>query len=245
MNALNRRMPVPHYSSSTARGWLTVRTTNATLRYKLGSGPFTARNTTLQLMVGGQKSTVAPTWDWECTFGQVCQAGAATLGGGAALGQTFPGYESTAGYAGFFVKPGASVTWHVIGSSGGSGGRFAALLQRGEPSAGTGSEHARPGRRRSVAAGHRRRSDDGGRAVGDVHHHRSAGGRDERHQGGQHHSEQLRPWPRHPGRRSWGFAAPVPRRPDPWEGGSGGSTPIPTTTHRRAGRDSPVTPAKP
>ena len=119
VNALNRRMPVPPYSFSTASGWLTVRTAKATLRHKLGSGPFTARNTSLQLMVQGRKSTVAPTWDWECTFGQVCQAGAATLGGGAALSQTFPGYESTAGYAGFFVKPGASVTWHVIGSAAG------------------------------------------------------------------------------------------------------------------------------
>ena len=116
VNALDRRMPVPPYSSSTAGGWLTVRTTNATLRYKLGSGPFTALNTSLQLVVRGRKATVAPTWEWECTFGQVCQAGAATLGGGSALSQTFPGYESTAGYAGFFVKPGASVTWHVIGS---------------------------------------------------------------------------------------------------------------------------------
>ena len=119
VNALNRRMPVPAYSSSTSGGWLTVRTTNATLRYKLGSGPFTTLNTSLQLLVGGRRTTVAPTWEWECTFGQVCQAGAATLSGGAALSQTFPGYESTAGYAGFFVKPGASVTWHVIGSTAG------------------------------------------------------------------------------------------------------------------------------
>jgi hypothetical protein len=119
VNALNRRMPVPRYSSTTSGGWLTVRTTKATLRYKLGSGPFTTRNTSLQLSAGGRKSTVAPAWEWECTFGQVCQAGAATLGGGAALSQTFPGYQSTAGYAGFFVKPGASVTWHVIGSTAG------------------------------------------------------------------------------------------------------------------------------
>ncbi len=119
VNALNRRMPVPPYSFSTSEGWLTVSTAKATLRYKLGSGPFTTRNTSLQLSVDGRKSTVAPTWEWECTFGQVCQAGAATLGGGAALSQTFPGYESTAGYAGFFVKSGASVSWHVIGSRAG------------------------------------------------------------------------------------------------------------------------------
>ena len=103
------------------------------------------------------------------------------------------------------------MTWHVIGSVAGPAARFSALLQRGEPSTGTSSEHARPGRRRSVATGHRRCSDDGGRSVGDVHHHRSATGWDQLHQGGQHHSEQLRPWPRHPGRRSRGFAASSPR----------------------------------
>lgn len=116
VNALNRRMPVPPYSFSTSGGWLTVRTARATLRYKLGSGPFSPLNTSLQLLVGGRTSTAAPTWEWECTFGQECQAGAATLSGGASLSQTFPGYQSTAGYAGFFVKRGASVTWHVIGS---------------------------------------------------------------------------------------------------------------------------------
>src|ERR1700733_12485426 len=121
VNALDRRMPVPHYSFSTSGGWLTVRTASSTLRYKLGSGPFTPRNTSLRLSVGGRTSTVAPTWDWECTFGQVCQAGAATLRGGAALSQTFAGYQSTAGYAGFFVKPGASVSWRVLGTTAGPG----------------------------------------------------------------------------------------------------------------------------
>jgi hypothetical protein len=120
VNAVNRRMPVPAYSVSTSGGWLTVRTRSATLRYRLRSGPFTPLNTSLTFSKGGRTSTVAPTWDWECTFGQVCQAGAATLSGGASLSQTFPGYQSTAGYAGFFVKQGASITWHVIGSVAGS-----------------------------------------------------------------------------------------------------------------------------
>jgi hypothetical protein len=119
VNAINRRMTVPPYTSSTSGGFLVVRTASATLRYKLGSGPFGPLNTTLQLSVGGQSSTVAPTWDWECVFGQVCQAGAATLGGGANLSQTFPDYDSTAGYAGFLVKPGASVTWRVLGATAG------------------------------------------------------------------------------------------------------------------------------
>ncbi len=116
VNVVDRQLAVPHYSVSTAGGWLTLRTSRATLRYRLRSGPFTPRNTSLSFTAGGQRATVAPTWDWECTFGQVCQAGAATLGGGATLSQTFAGYQSTAGYAGFFVKPGSRVTWHVLGA---------------------------------------------------------------------------------------------------------------------------------
>ncbi|MGH9016526.1 MAG: TIM-barrel domain-containing protein, partial [Acidimicrobiales bacterium] len=119
VNVLTRRMAVPRYSSSTAGGWLTVRTAKATLRYRLGTGPFTTRNTSLTLSVAGRTTTAAPSWDWECTFGQVCQAGAATMDGGASLSQTFTGYQSTAGYAGFLQNPGAGVTWHVLGSAAG------------------------------------------------------------------------------------------------------------------------------
>ena len=119
VNALDRRMPVPPYSVTKSGGWLTVRTASATLRYKLGSGPFTPLNTSLRLSAGSLQSTVAPSWEWECTFGQVCQAGAATLGGGAALSQVLAGYQSTAGYAGYFINSGARLTWHVLGAAAG------------------------------------------------------------------------------------------------------------------------------
>jgi len=120
VNALNRRMSVPPYSATTKGGWLTVHTAKATLRYKLGSGPFTPLNTSLRLSGRSGTSIIAPTWEWECTFGQVCQAGAATLGGGDALVESVPGYQSTAGSVGYFINPGASVTWHVIGTTAGT-----------------------------------------------------------------------------------------------------------------------------
>ena len=60
-----------------------------------------------------------PTWDWECTFDQVCQAGAASLGGGASLGQSFSGYQSSAGYVGDLLATGASATWNVLGATAG------------------------------------------------------------------------------------------------------------------------------
>ncbi len=119
VNAMDRRLPVPRYTVTRSNGWVSLRTDRALLRYKIGSGPFTAANTSLQLSVDGHPTTVNPTWEWECTFGQVCQAGAASLGGGASLGQQFNGYQSTAGYAGDFLTSGASVTWHVLGATAG------------------------------------------------------------------------------------------------------------------------------
>jgi hypothetical protein len=119
VNAVNRRMPVPHYTATVSGGWLTVRTSQATLRYRVGSGPFRADNTTLRLSVGGRTETAAPTWEWECPFDQTCQAGAATLAGGAQLSQTEAGYDSTAGYVGYLNSQGAGATWEVLGAPAG------------------------------------------------------------------------------------------------------------------------------
>jgi len=120
VNAVNRRLPVPAYRSGIADGWLTVRTSRALLRYRIGSGPFTPENTSLQLSVAGVTTTVHPTWEWECTFGQVCQAGAAITTGGASISQTSSGYESTAGYVGNLIATGSRATWQVLGAPAGT-----------------------------------------------------------------------------------------------------------------------------
>jgi hypothetical protein len=117
VNAVDRNLPVPAYRSGVSGGWLTVRTSRAVLRYRVGSGPFTPENTSLQLSVGGHTTTVHPTWEWECTFGQVCQAGAATTAGGAGISQTSSGYQSSAGYIGDLIPPGSRATWTVLGAS--------------------------------------------------------------------------------------------------------------------------------
>ncbi len=119
VNALDRRTPVPPYRAHVAAGWLIVRTSRALLRYKVGSGPFTTANTTLEFSVGGQVRSVHPAWDWVCTFNQVCQAGSASLGGGDSYSQTQGGYESTAGYVGYMLEPGTRATWPVLGAPAG------------------------------------------------------------------------------------------------------------------------------
>ncbi len=115
VNALNRRMPVPTYSARITAGWLTLRTSRATLRYRVGSGPFTPANTSVQYAEGTQNVNVHPTWDWECTFDETCQAGAAVLQHGAGLKWGQSGYQSSAGYINLSPK-GASARWTVLGA---------------------------------------------------------------------------------------------------------------------------------
>jgi hypothetical protein len=119
VNAVDRRMPVPSYSHGVSDGWLTVRTSEVTLRYKVGSGPFTAADTSLRFDDGEVPTTVQPTWEWECPYDQTCQAGAAVLGGGASLGWSQSGYLSSAGYVSGLVRRGARATWDVLGAPGG------------------------------------------------------------------------------------------------------------------------------
>lgn len=120
VNVLNRRFPVPDYTSQVTGGWLTLRTSSMTLRYRVGSGPFGPLNTTISYRDGSGTQTAHPTWDWECPFGQVCQAGAAALAGGAAIATNHTGYQSTAGFAANLGQAsGASATWTVLGAPAG------------------------------------------------------------------------------------------------------------------------------
>jgi hypothetical protein len=119
VNAIDRRLPVPPYTTRVSGGWLTVQTSRATLRYKVDSGPFTALNTSLRFTDGDAVSTVHPTWDWECPFDQTCQSGAAHLSGEASLGQGTNGYDSSAGFVGYLFHPGDAATWDVLGAPAG------------------------------------------------------------------------------------------------------------------------------
>ena len=121
VNVVDRRIAVPRYTATTSGGWLTIRTATARLRYRLGSGPFTPQNTTLSYSHNGSSQTVAPTWDWECPFGQVCQAGAAALSGPANLAANHANYQSTAGFIQNLGQGnGATATWSVLGASSGT-----------------------------------------------------------------------------------------------------------------------------
>jgi hypothetical protein len=121
-NVLDRDFPVPAYTESARGGWIYLATTDLVLRYQLGSGPFNPTNTQVQLLhpLSGTASVVAPSWEWECTFGQVCQSGAATLAGGAALSTGQANYQSPAGFITGYSAAGASATWQLLGAPAGN-----------------------------------------------------------------------------------------------------------------------------
>jgi len=115
-NVLDRNLPVPPYTVSRAGGWLTIRTSQLVLSYRLGSGAFSTANTKMQL----RGKTVTPSWEWECTYGQVCQSGSATLSGAAALATNHNGYVSPAGFIASYSNPGDDASWQVLGATAGA-----------------------------------------------------------------------------------------------------------------------------
>ncbi|MHA3700832.1 TIM-barrel domain-containing protein [Jatrophihabitans sp. YIM 134969] len=65
------------FTSKVVNGWLTIDTNAVTLRYKVGSGPFTANNLQLKVDDGGHRITATP-WSGtaapSCTVGVRCEA---------------------------------------------------------------------------------------------------------------------------------------------------------------------------
>ena len=68
----------------------------------------------------GATANVTPTWDWECTFGQACQAGAANLSGGAAIANDHLNYLSPPGFVAGLSATGADASWQVLGAPAGT-----------------------------------------------------------------------------------------------------------------------------
>ncbi|MBV9417878.1 MAG: DUF5110 domain-containing protein, partial [Solirubrobacterales bacterium] len=120
VNVLNRRLGLPRYRATTSGGWLTISTATATLRYRLGSGPFGPNNTSVQFDDAGAATTVSTQWQNECPFDQVCDAGAAALTGGANIQTDHTGHQSVAGFiANLGQASQAAATWSVLGAPAG------------------------------------------------------------------------------------------------------------------------------
>lgn len=120
VNVLDRRFPVPAYHASVRDGWLAITTARATVRYRVGSGPFGPANLSVGFASGGRPQTASPSWQNECPFGQACEAGAAALAGPASIQADHAGYDSVAGFvAGLGQGNSAGATWTVLGAPAG------------------------------------------------------------------------------------------------------------------------------
>ena len=57
---VHTRPPAPPFATLRQHGWLVIRTSETTLRYRLGSGPFAPGNVSLTINVDGRRRTVTP-----------------------------------------------------------------------------------------------------------------------------------------------------------------------------------------
>jgi hypothetical protein len=117
-NAIGRgNFPPAQYSSSTADGWLTITTSAVTLRYKVGSGPFSASNLTVALNAGGSPVTATPWRRLTCGTGALCEAEDLSYQG-LAVATDHSGYTGSGFLAGF-TATGAALSAEVnVGSTG-------------------------------------------------------------------------------------------------------------------------------
>ncbi|TVT09182.1 carbohydrate-binding protein [Amycolatopsis bartoniae] len=102
------------YTTTTKDGWLTIETSGARLRYKVGSGPFGDDNLTVQLRAGAQTVTANP-WAGKltpaCTFGALCEAEDLRLSG-LGVATDHRGYTGR-GFAAGFENTGNSLAFRV------------------------------------------------------------------------------------------------------------------------------------
>ena len=149
----NRRMPVPKYSARVSGGWLTVRTSQATLRYKVGSGPFTPANTSLQLRRrDARRGHRASHVGLGMPLRPDVPGGAAVLAWWRDLSWGQSGYESSAGYVGQLMShTGASATWNVLGAPAGPAELSIRYSNVAGAQSGSAPQHHRPGRQRTAS----------------------------------------------------------------------------------------------
>jgi hypothetical protein len=106
------------FTSRTVHGWLAIDTGALTLRYKVGSGPFTADNLTVRLRVGAQTVEAAPWTGRVCAVGALCEAEDQSLSG-PGVATDHGGFTGT-GFAAGFVSAGDSLTASVTVATAGS-----------------------------------------------------------------------------------------------------------------------------
>jgi len=98
-NAVNRSFPAVPFTTSVSGGYRQIDTGSLTLRYKEGSGPFTAANTSV--VVSGTNVTAAPSFPSYCAFATACEAENSLLSWGASTAYDHSNYTGSGFVAGF------------------------------------------------------------------------------------------------------------------------------------------------
>ncbi|MGQ5634749.1 MULTISPECIES: TIM-barrel domain-containing protein [unclassified Streptomyces] len=108
-NAIGRDGFAPaSYTAETSDGWLTITTSALTLRYRVGSGPFDARNLSVRLKAGDTPVTAAPWQRLTCGPGDLCEAENLRLDG-VSVASDHTGHTGT-GFAAGFTATGSSAS---------------------------------------------------------------------------------------------------------------------------------------
>ncbi len=127
------------FTRRTDKGWLVIDTGAATLRYKVGSGAFTADNLDIRLRSGRQSVHAAP-WAGhyppECAAGTLCEAEALDLRG-PGLATDHAGYTGR-GFAAGFANAGDGLVFTAT-----SGGAFDLAVRYANSTGGDGQNIAR------------------------------------------------------------------------------------------------------
>src|SRR6266511_1613845 len=92
-------------------------TDKLTLRYREGSGPFTASNTSITLGAPGRQVTAHPSWPappGRCEFGTACQAEDGRINGGESVNYDHGGFAGR-GFTADYGQVSASDGWTVTG----------------------------------------------------------------------------------------------------------------------------------
>lgn len=110
-NAVNRNFPAAPYTTDvTSDGYREIMTSGLTLRYKQGSGPFTAAN--LSVTLAGTGVNAKPAFSSYCAVGAACEAENDLFAGRAAAAYDHTGHTGS-GFAAGFEQTGAGLTQDV------------------------------------------------------------------------------------------------------------------------------------
>ncbi|MDI5965494.1 ricin-type beta-trefoil lectin domain protein [Streptantibioticus silvisoli] len=138
-NAVNRSFPVPSYTTDvTADGYREIRTSGLTLRYRQGSGPFTAAN--LSVTLAGTGVSAAPEFPSYCAEGSACEAENGLLGGSATTAYDHTGFNGSGFVAGF---EGTGSAWTQDVSAVPSAGTYRLLVRYANATGGDGQATTR------------------------------------------------------------------------------------------------------